>query len=509
MKNNKGTQLVSIASSDIDIQKIIQDIRRGIRNKKLSYIKDLKKDIPEHIDTTENSEYLLDGWYENESIAGTRAKWTKKSFSFYYNLRKSNKICLEIIAGPPKLNKKSLQIVFFINKQKIDSCFINETQTVVFGVPSKFKEKPLIYNFKLSYDWEPAQDSRYYPRRQGVAIKSISNRNLSLSSVIYHEIFDEFRKEASFELERINYHLNPTNLLPDNTKLKFFKKLILRILRVYTSVQIGFNTYTFSFLRKLFNLLIATNGHIEEIEVQMRQKFSTLTETEIINVNKKDEAKKNIFFHKFEDRFYTFQQDKFRGSYKEIIKKQVIYLPYLNKIKRLNDDAYIIDLGFGRGEFLQILNGNGFKNVIGIDINKSYVEEALKNGYRVYLKDAIDFLFTFDKKICSISAFHLLEHLSFSEIFDLLYLAYHKLSVGGMVIVETPNIENLLVSSYFFHYDHTHKTKLSPLFLRSVFEFIGFKEIEILYLSPIKEKIKDDIEKFIYGPQEYTIIAYK
>lgn len=59
---------------------------------------------------------------------------------------------------------------------------------------------------------------------------------------------------------------------------------------------------------------------------------------------------KSLFYNRFKNQFYTFQQSKFRGSYNEIKKRQKIYLLFIKKIdKNILSKYSFLDCGFGRG----------------------------------------------------------------------------------------------------------------------------------------------------------------
>jgi len=219
---------------------------------------------------------------------------------------------------------------------------------------------------------------------------------------------------------------------------------------------------------------------------------------------------KSLFYHLFEDQFYTFQQNKFRGSFNEIKKRQKIYLPYIKKVdKKILTKHSFLDCGFGRGEFLELLRENKIQNCKGVDISNDYVVDALKKGLEVYKNDAISFLYLADEKFSGISSFHVIEHLSFTQMFDFLVLAFHKLEKGGVLILETPNIENMIVSGTSFYYDHTHIQKIPKALLIEVLGFIGFSDITPMALHPIKTSHKNRSEKFLFGSQDLGIVAYK
>jgi len=220
--------------------------------------------------------------------------------------------------------------------------------------------------------------------------------------------------------------------------------------------------------------------------------------------------KTGLFYNKFQDELYNFQQDYLRGSYKEIKSRQNTYIPFIKSIpSNIRNGNYFIDVGCGRGEFLEILKKVKINKIIGIDTNKKSIIKLQNKGFNVKKIDAIKYLYLTKDKFCGISAFHIIEHLTFQQLFDFLILARDKLVKGGVLILETPNIENIIVSSLTFNYDHTHKLKVPKIIIQMLLEFIGFTKIQFLYLHPAKKNNKTQINKLFYGSQDLGIIAYK
>lgn len=220
--------------------------------------------------------------------------------------------------------------------------------------------------------------------------------------------------------------------------------------------------------------------------------------------------KKGLFYPGFADDFYTFHQEKLRGSIDEIKKRQAVYLKYIKIIpKQLTNKYYFLDIGFGRGEFIDLLKGQKLKNVKGVDTNRDYVLKAKQKGYDVYHENALKHLYLSEKQYYGISAFHLIEHIDFNQLFDLLLLCSKKLAKGGVLILETPNVENIKVGSTSFYLDYTHKLKLPSLLLKTLLEYLGFTKIEFLYLQPEREIIENDIEHLMFSGQDLGIIAYR
>ncbi|OGK56340.1 hypothetical protein A3J15_03205 [Candidatus Roizmanbacteria bacterium RIFCSPLOWO2_02_FULL_38_10] len=293
---------------------------------------------------------------------------------------------------------------------------------------------------------------------------------------------------------------NPEELVPESTRYAFVKRLILRIMKVFTAYQIYFNKQLLVFLEKIIKNANLKYRIIEE-ELNLL-KVQTLGRADNANYRSK-------YFPRVEEKFYLFQQERFRGSFDLIKDRQKKYIKYLKAITGMNKKNPFLEIGFGRGEFMEILQENRIKNIIGIEINKQHVIDARKRGFEVSLNDAIEFLEKQKGRLSGVSAFHVVEHMTFNQIFDLLHLIYQKMLKNGLLILETPNPENLQVGSHSFYIDHTHKTKLPARFLQSICEFIGFKSIEVIYSSPLKENLKNDVEKMIYGDFDYAIIARK
>jgi len=217
-----------------------------------------------------------------------------------------------------------------------------------------------------------------------------------------------------------------------------------------------------------------------------------------------------IFYPQLADSFYTYQQEKLRGSANEIKKRQSIYLKYIKNVpKEVKSKNSFLDIGFGRGEFIELLKEEKLKNVEGVDINKKYVLDAKKKGYSVFQDDALRYLYLSEKKFYGISAFHLIEHINFNQLFDLMLVCSKKLVKGGVLILETPNVENIKVGANSFNLDYTHKLRLPSLLIKTLLEYLDFKKIEFLYLQPEKKQIKDDVERLLYGAQDLGVVAYK
>ncbi|MCA0023554.1 MULTISPECIES: class I SAM-dependent methyltransferase [unclassified Mesorhizobium] len=185
----------------------------------------------------------------------------------------------------------------------------------------------------------------------------------------------------------------------------------------------------------------------------------------------------------FEDLYKAFE-DRFRGS-RELVKDRLrIYTPLLAQVSRQAEGPTLaIDLGCGRGEWLEMLAEAGLA-ATGVDMNALMAREATDIGLRVELQDALEYLSTQrDNSITVISAFHMVEHVPTDYLIGLLDECNRVLIDDGLLILETPNPENLSVGTHTFHLDPTHKSPLPPDLLEFLVGQAGFAETAILRLN--------------------------
>ena len=181
---------------------------------------------------------------------------------------------------------------------------------------------------------------------------------------------------------------------------------------------------------------------------------------------------------------YKLFQDRFRGAEADIRERMSVYVPLLGRIPpRLKNDGLAIDLACGRGEWLGILDENGFA-AIGIDTNASMLEAVAKRGLRASRSDALEFLAAQANGSASvISSFHFVEHVAPDYLEALLAQCHRVLGEGGLLIVETPNPENLTVGSHTFHLDPTHLRPIPPELLDFLCRQAGFAETAVIRLN--------------------------
>lgn len=176
---------------------------------------------------------------------------------------------------------------------------------------------------------------------------------------------------------------------------------------------------------------------------------------------------------------YSDFEDRFRGS-KELITARVE--PYLEEVTAALEktgDGDVLDIGCGRGEWLELLRDRGIA-ARGIDLNQDFVADAVARGLQVEGADALEVLpLVKPMSLSVVTSFHVAEHLTFEELVALIDGSFRVLKESGTLILETPNPENLDVATLNFYMDPTHRNPLPPELLRWVVESRGFRDVRI------------------------------
>ena len=215
---------------------------------------------------------------------------------------------------------------------------------------------------------------------------------------------------------------------------------------------------------------------------------------------------------------YVFLEDNLRGSRKEIKERLKIYIPIIKKANIGKKDSSILDIGCGRGEWLELLKEENLYGR-GLDSNKVMVKICKDRGLDVIDSDAINFIKNIsDNSLGAVTGFHLIEHYGFDFLIKLLDEILRILKPGGLVILETPNPNNVLVGSCSFYLDPTHNKPIPSSLIKLVLESRGFSKIKIMNINPFKDdfKIKEDdsetskrFNDYFYGPQDYAVVGFK
>jgi O-antigen chain-terminating methyltransferase len=211
--------------------------------------------------------------------------------------------------------------------------------------------------------------------------------------------------------------------------------------------------------------------------------------------------------------FYRAFEERHRGS-RELIKSRLAaYLRFVEPLKVYHTPALATDLGCGRGEWLELLTENGFE-AKGVDLDDGMLEACRERGLRAEKREAIEFLKSLpDESQSIVSGFHIAEHLAFPDLQALVQESFRVLKPGGLLILETPNPENLKVSSISFYLDPTHHHPLPPDLLSFIPEYYGFSRIKIVRLQEapaLRSAPEVTLNDVLSGASpDYSIVAQK
>ena len=216
------------------------------------------------------------------------------------------------------------------------------------------------------------------------------------------------------------------------------------------------------------------------------------------------------FYRQFEDRFRTS-----RGNIKQRLQVYQPLLAFLQSSRDAFPDGKLraLDLGCGRGEWLELLLEAGF-DAEGVDLNAGMLGACKELGLPAVEGDALDQLRRIpDNSLALVSAFHMAEHIPFETLLSLIEQALRVLVPGGLLLMETPNPENLSVGTSSFYLDPTHTKPIPQALLSFVTEHKGFAAQQVLRVNELYTPHPDDpvlLRDMLFNVSpDYAVVAIK
>jgi O-antigen chain-terminating methyltransferase len=200
--------------------------------------------------------------------------------------------------------------------------------------------------------------------------------------------------------------------------------------------------------------------------------------------------------------------EQFRGSPEDIRNRLRFYLPLLEGCRK------VVDLGCGRGEFLELMREAGIE-AVGVDLSAACVELCRQKGLRAEQADLLDWLRASSDSFDAIFCAQVVEHLPPACLPELVHLAAEALAPGGLLIIETPNPQCLAIFATHFYLDPTHVRPVPAPLLRFYMEEAGFSAIQVHWLAPAPESLSglgslpQDFREAFFGGLDYAIIGRK
>jgi SAM-dependent methyltransferase len=212
---------------------------------------------------------------------------------------------------------------------------------------------------------------------------------------------------------------------------------------------------------------------------------------------------------------YEAFEAEFRGDAAVVSQRAEAYLPIITSVSAGIQEFPVLDVGCGRGEWLQLLRDRGLA-ARGVDSNPTFAAHIRTLGLEVVEGDAIEYLTAAPgDSVGAVTAFHIVEHLDINALLALIREAYRVVRPGGVVVFETPNPENLVVGSCSFYHDPTHRRPIPPPTLSFYLRHAGFSNVSVTSLAPLNliqgpvdDALKPIVDRFNMG-QDYAAIGYK
>ncbi len=175
----------------------------------------------------------------------------------------------------------------------------------------------------------------------------------------------------------------------------------------------------------------------------------------------------------------------------------------------------ILDLGCGRGEFLEAARQAGLK-ARGIDQSAECIALCRAKGLAAEQADLFTYLSAVeDRSLGGVFCSQVVEHLPPERVPALVRLLAAKLRPGALAAIETPNPECLAIFATHFYLDPTHTRPIPPALLGFYLEEAGMGNVEVERLAPAAESIPAlndlpaSVRDALFGGLDYAIFARK
>jgi 2-polyprenyl-3-methyl-5-hydroxy-6-metoxy-1,4-benzoquinol methylase len=219
-----------------------------------------------------------------------------------------------------------------------------------------------------------------------------------------------------------------------------------------------------------------------------------------------------------DDYLYRRFEDAARGTSSELGESARELLPLFR------EHAPLLDVGCGRGEILELCREAGIE-ARGIDVNERSVADLQARGLAAQIGAVPDHLESIEPaSVGTVYAAHVVEHLPIEPLLGLLTGSWRVLRPGGILVIETPNAQSLMMSGSEFWKDPSHLAPRHPAALVILGRELGFEVAEMKTMHPFDESMKltidsgqpedllrlvDRLNELLFGHQDLRLILAK
>lgn len=253
-------------------------------------------------------------------------------------------------------------------------------------------------------------------------------------------------------------------------------------------------------LDRLIHVIDAKSGEFPEISGRLK------------------DIKEQLSVHQYSD----FEQ-RFRGDEQKVKEKLEAYLPVFDNVPA---EDPVLDIGCGRGEFMEMLVDRGIQ-ARGLDLSQSMLRSAREKGLTCEHTDALSYLEKLpDESLGGIFSAQVIEHLEPAYLREMVMQCVRVLKPGAPMVLETVNPLSLFALSNIYFLDVTHVKPLHPEFMRYLLESSGFENVAVRYgesltderlqeISPENQLALqfntnvDKLNKILYASPVYAVTGQK
>ncbi|HSB75892.1 MAG TPA: methionine biosynthesis protein MetW [Terriglobales bacterium] len=219
---------------------------------------------------------------------------------------------------------------------------------------------------------------------------------------------------------------------------------------------------------------------------------------------------------------YFMFEERFRGPESEIKRRQQSYLEYFRGREN------VLDLGCGRGEFLELMRENGIP-AQGVETGKDALLLCRDKGLSVSEADLLSYLQAMaDESAGGMFSSQVIEHMPPAAQMQFTRLTHQKLRPGSPLVIETINPECVYALCRNYYLDPTHVRPVHPEMLAFVLRSLGFSNVEIKYSSPVSDRqvpplrigepgpeltsfnqAMGHVNQLLFGFQDYAVVGWK